>query len=87
MTSWTSPNPACKSKLVFVQACHDQDSDAGQISLRQEDKDDTPVRIVPVLTRYQTMHNRPGWMLAPTYWLNNIVVGKFFQLGPPSIYR
>ena len=72
MISWTIPNPASKSKLVFVQACHDQDSDAGQISLRQEGKDDTPVRIAPVLTRYQTMqpshtlHNRPGWMLAPT---------------------
>ena len=80
MTSWTSPNPACKSKLVFVQACHDQDSDAGQISLRQEDKDDTPVRIAPVLKRYQTMDNRPGWMLAPTYWLITLLLGSSSNL-------
>lgn len=55
MTSCTSPNPTRKPKLVFVQACQVQDLDEGPMSMSEKDDENTPVKIVPVLTRYQTM--------------------------------
>ena len=38
-------------------------------------------------TRSHTLHNRPEWMLAPTYWIFDTVVGKFFQLGQPFNFQ